>query len=127
LVSTPCCYLQVVYATARAVVAVLLFLSFAAGYYFARRKAIPSLVKRGTAVMALALLGVVISYVQYNTGVALQPQARYLFVALLPISLALLGGLYVFCRRSRSSAFLLGIPPLLLILLNFVALDVLSV
>jgi len=112
---------------AQAVVVTLIMLTGAAlARYFTGRNPTTKEAARDVLILAVALAGTIATYVQFNIGVSYQPQARYLFVALLPILLALLGGLYTFTRRSRFAPFILAALPFTLLLLNALAIQMLS-
>ena len=56
------------------------------------------------AILGLASLGLVASFVEFNLGVNIQPQGRYLFGLLLPWALVLTGGLAALPRTPRGRA-----------------------
>lgn len=94
--------------------------------YVKQHRPLPPEAARYGLILLVASAGTLVGYLQFNMGVNYQPQARLLFVSLLPIMLALLGGLYVTVRRHRIALMVLAIPPALLALLNGVAIAILS-
>ncbi|MEP6775303.1 MAG: hypothetical protein ABJA50_06870 [Chloroflexota bacterium] len=118
-----------VYLVAEAVALVLVLLSLVVLVrHYVRRSPTPAYLKRSVTIFGLASIGVVAGYVQFNVAIGSQPQARYLFALLLPISLGLLSGLYVFTHSmNRKATFvLLSILPCLLIVLNYMAIRLLT-
>ena len=86
------------YEQARLVTLVLLALSGLAGLRLGvgalRGRGVPASAWQAGLVMAVAVVAVVIAYVQFNVTVAFQAQGRYLFPVLLPAALLFTGGLY---------------------------------
>lgn len=54
---------------------------------------------RALLILLIASVGVAAAYVQFNVTIALQPQGRYLFMLLVPVSLALMSGVYLLSTR----------------------------
>jgi hypothetical protein len=120
---------EAVYRVAEAIVLAFVLLSWVALVSLAQKRTIvPTDMKRGIAILGLASLCVLAEYIQFNVSISYQPQARYLFVLLVPISLALIGGIYILVRDSKVKAawVLLAVPPCLLVLLNWMAISMLS-
>lgn len=76
-------------------------------------------------VLLFAIAGVIAAYLQFNVTIALQPQGRYLFTLLVPMSLGLMAGIYLHSRKIRRrylARVLLGLPLIWLGLVNVVGL-----
>jgi len=111
------------YIIARAVVVLLALLSCAAAAYLLIKQRPLTVKARRTSLVLLAMsAGVLAGYIQYNLSVAYQPQARYLFLMLLPLSLVLLIGLYNVSLRFRYAVLLQSLPIIWLAVLHFAGL-----
>lgn len=118
-----------VYLFAEAVALALVVLSLAVFIrHLLSRSPSTAFLTRSFAIFGLATIGVIAGYVQFNVSVGSQPQARYLFALLLPISLGLLSGLYVFTHNMKKVPALvfLSILPCLLVVLNYMAIRLLA-
>jgi 4-amino-4-deoxy-L-arabinose transferase-like glycosyltransferase len=75
----------------------------------------------GVAMLAVAAT-LTAGYVRFNLTVGFQPQARYFFMLLLPLSMLFTGGLYFLVKGRRLKELALSIPLLWLAFLNVVGL-----
>ncbi len=119
------------YEQARRVTFVLLLLSGLAGLGIivravVRRRGVPTFAWQAGLVMAVAVVGVIIGYFQFNTTVAFQAQGRYLFPVLLPAALLFTGGLYALLPGRWLKTLGLGLLLAWLGLLNMVGLATIS-
>jgi 4-amino-4-deoxy-L-arabinose transferase-like glycosyltransferase len=77
----------------------------------------------GLAMLAVAAT-LAAGYLRFNLTVGFQPQARYFFMLLLPLSMLFTGGLYALVPGRRLKALALSLPLLWLAFLNVVGLAV---
>jgi len=85
---------------------------------------IPAYAWQAGVVMAAATVTLLAGYLQYNLTVAFQPQSRYLFPVLVPLSLLMTGGLYFLAPGRAAKVVALSIPLLWLAVLHAVGLAI---
>lgn len=89
-----------------------------------RLPAIPAYAWQAAAAMLAVALTLVAGYLRFNLTVGFQPQARYFFILLVPISILLTGGIYALVRNRVLRIIALGVPLLWLAFLNVAGLAV---
>lgn len=83
-------------------------------------RCIPAYVWQASAVMLAVSMAVMFNYVRYSMVYNFQPQARHLFLLLLPFALCAYTGLYFLTRSNRARLLFLSLPLAALAAVNLV-------
>lgn len=85
----------------------------------ARKSGVPAYMWQAVAIMGVVVVSLMVGYLQFNLSVALQPQGRYFFTALLPMAMLFTGGLYALASLPAPKAIAKRFPSLWMALSNF--------